>query len=133
MNRKCGSGAFAPRLLGLAIAVFVLPAVAQPPITVEAPWVRAAPPTASMNAGYLTLHNATDTPIRVVGAQSPQFARVEFHASTLHDGVAHMAPVDGVTVPANGSVAFAPGGLHLMLIAPTQAFAEGDKVILRLD
>ena len=62
-----------------------------------------------MSAGYLTLTNATDAPIRVVGAESPQFERVEIHESALHDGVAHMTPVDGVTVPANGSVTLAPG------------------------
>ena len=133
MNEKCGSGAFAPRLLGMALLLLTTPSLAQPPITVEAAWVRAAPPTATVTAGYLTLHNATKAPIRVVGAESPQFERVEIHTSTLHDGVAHMAPVDGVTVPANGSVALAPGGLHLMLIEPRQSFREGDKVIVTLD
>ena len=118
----------------LLLATFLsATAVAQPPVTVHDAWVRAAPPTATMSAGYLTLTNATDAPIRVVGAESPQFERVEIHESALHDGVAHMAPVDGVTVPANGSVTLAPGGLHLMLIGPTQSFAEGDKVILTLD
>jgi len=120
-------------LLGLAIAVFALPAVAQPPVTVEDAWVRAAPPTATVTEGYLTLRNSTSGPLRVVHAESPQFERVEIHASMLHDGVAHMAPVAGVTVPARGSVALAPGGLHLMLIEPTLSLAEGGKMILTLD
>ena len=119
----------------LLAAILALPIVApaQAPVTIDDAWVRAAPPGAHMTAGYLTLHNATGEPVRVTGVESPQFERVELHESMVHDGVAHMAPIDSVEVPANGSVALEPGGLHLMLIGARQAFADGDKVILTLD
>ena len=54
--------------------------------------------------------------------------------SSVKDGVSEMRSVDQVTIPANGSVAFAPAGLHFMLIGPKRPQAVGDRVriVLRL-
>lgn len=120
-------------LLQAAVLFIATPAWAQPPVVIEDAWVRAAPPGATMQAGYLTVRNATGSAVRIVGVESPQFARVEMHESMLHDGVAHMQPVAAIEVPPRGSVSLAPGGLHLMLMEPLQVFADGDKVILTLD
>jgi copper(I)-binding protein len=45
-----------------------------------------------------------------------------------------MRGVDRVTIPANGRVAFAPAGLHVMLIGPARTLAVNDRirVVLRL-
>jgi len=45
-------------------------------------------------AGYLTLHNPGDRAVTVVGAESPDFERVEIHRTELRDGVARMRPGD---------------------------------------
>ena len=121
------------RWIVLLLALSSPALMAQAPVTIEDAWVRAAPPGAQMTAGYLTLHNATDQTVRLVGVESPQFASIEVHESMVHDGMAHMAPVEAIEIPANGEVSLAPGGLHLMLMGATQSFKEGDKVILTLD
>lgn len=119
-------------ILALAVPAAAPIAVAQPPITVTDAWVRAAPPTATMTAGYLTLHNRTGTEVVLTAVSSPQYEGVELHRSRIVDGVARMEPVESIAVPARGELVLAPGGLHLMLIGPREPAAEGDAVDLTL-
>ena len=49
------------------------------------------------------------------------------------DGVSRMRHVASLQVPAGGSVALAPGGLHLMLMQPRQSPALGDSVDIELE
>jgi len=95
-------------------------------------WVRVVP-GAPVAAGYFDLSNAGDTAMTIVALSSPQFGRVHMHESlTGDDGMATMQPVASVTVPAGQSLAFAPGGYHLMMFEPEQELAPGDKVTLQL-
>jgi len=82
-----------------------------------------------MSAGYLTLRNNTGTAIVVTQVQSPQFARVEIHETTIEDGISKMRALDSLTVPANGSARLERGGKHLMLM---QARDLKDSVTLQL-
>lgn len=82
-----------------------------------------------MSAGYLTLKNNTGTAIVVTQVQSPQFARVEIHETTIEDGISKMRALDSLTVPANGSARLERGGKHLMLM---QARDLKDSVTLQL-
>lgn len=127
--RNCCS--FLALLLLAAIATPSV-ALAQPPVSAEDAWVRAAPPTANVMAGYLTLNNQTRDAVSLVGVSSPQFERVELHRSVVVDGVARMEAVEAVPVPAGGEVALAPGGLHMMLIGPQQPLPEASTVEVTL-
>ncbi|MEO1293038.1 MAG: copper chaperone PCu(A)C [Pseudomonadota bacterium] len=71
------------------------------------------------SAGYMTIENkgAAD---RIVAARSPAFERVELHTHSMVDGLMQMREVEAIDVPASGSVALKPGGLHLMLFTPTR-------------
>lgn len=82
-----------------------------------------------MSAGYLTLKNNTGTAIVVTQVQSPQFARVEIHETTIEDGISKMRALDSLTVPANGAARLERGGKHLMLM---QARDLKDSVTLQL-
>lgn len=110
-------------------------AAAQPAVTVEDAWVRAAPPGARVMAAYMTLENRGRRAVALTGASSTQFERVEIHRSSTVDGVARMEPVERVPVPRRGTVELEPGGLHLMLIGPRSTLRDGDAVdlILELD
>jgi periplasmic copper chaperone A len=79
-------------------------------------WVRPVPPTASMTAGYLTLHNPGPEELVIVGAESPSFGSIEVHGTDIVDGVARMRHQERVVVPAGETIRFEPGGLHLMLM-----------------
>ena len=126
---------FVGTALGLLFAQAIQSAVAlsaEPPIVVEAAWVREGPPVAKTLAGYMILKNRSETSVSVRGARSDDFDRVEFHRSMLVDGVARMTQEDHVRVPARGHTVFEPGGRHLMLIGPAKALKSGDTIELTL-
>lgn len=83
-------------------------------------------------AGYATLRNSGDIAVEVRPCASEGFASVELH-ETVHDGgIARMRRLPSLTVPAGGSAALAPGGAHLMLMAPVAQPQPGDSVTLCL-
>lgn len=86
-------------------------------------------PGMKMSAGYLSLTNNTDAPIRVTRVSSPQFAAVELHESTVEDGVARMREIPELLVPPRGAVTLERGGKHLMLMKPS---GNADDVSLNL-
>lgn len=119
-------------LVPLGVALVALCSAASAEVVVDSAWVRAAPPGATMLAGYATLRNSGETAVSVVGAESKAFESVEMHRTEEVDGVSRMRPVETIEIPASGEAVMAPGGLHLMLIRPRQPIAEGDTVTLRL-
>ncbi len=58
--------------------------------------------------------------------------RLEMHESTTHEGMASMEPITAVDVPAGATVAFAPGGRHLMIWQINQQAIAAGKMELRL-
>ena len=78
------------------------------------------------------LRNGCDAPIAVSGVESVDFAMPMIHRSVEEDGVAKMRAAGDLTVAAGGELRFAPGGLHLMLMQPKRALAEGDVARIRI-
>lgn len=101
-------------------------------VRVESAWVRAAPPGATMLAGYMDLHNDGKTPQRFISAQSDVFGMVELHKTMIVNGVSTMRPAGDQSIPAGGDLRFEPGGLHLMLMQPKRVLKIGDSVRFRL-
>ena len=109
-----------------------MPVLASEKMEVHDPWVREAPPTVKMLAGYFTLHNHTDKTHTILGVTSPQFNRVEIHRTEIKNDIARMLPVSKVMISSHGKVLFEPGGLHLMLIKPKKNYRSGDEIQLTL-
>lgn len=105
-------------------------ASAQEGITIRDPWVRAAPPSVQVLAGYMVIENASGHGKTMVGARSPTFQRVEFHETLHQNGMATMVARDSLVIAAGGKVALEPGGYHMMLIAPQKAIRAGDTIPL---
>ena len=109
------------RYLMSLLLLFALPvsdAAAEGMVEVLDGVIYEAPPNAKVLAGYGRVRNATDGPVRIYAATSPDFARVEFHRSTMREGVMHMEKLGGFAVPVGGFVEFKRGGMHLMLFEP---------------
>lgn len=104
-----------------------------PALTVSAAWVRAPMPNAQMTAGYFSITNNTTRALRIVGASSPQFDRTEIHETTMVDGTMRMRPVARVSIDAGATVAFQPGGQHMMLIGMRAELTPASSVSLLLD
>lgn len=110
----------------------VIDAAAADGLRADDPWIPAAPPSARMMAGYMTLINEGDAPLAIVDARAAGFGRVEIHRSYREDGMMRMRRIEVLDVPAGGSVTLARGGLHIMLMAPERVPAEGDTVSIDL-
>ncbi|MBL8143147.1 MAG: copper chaperone PCu(A)C [Acidobacteria bacterium] len=129
-----------PRLLVPALVFVVssapagaqLPAARPSPVVVRDAWVRTPAPSVPMTAGYLTIDNPSDHDVTLVAATSIAAGRIELHEMRDENGRASMRMVDKVVIPARGSVALAPGGLHLMLIGMPKALVAGDEVPITL-
>jgi copper(I)-binding protein len=103
-------------------------------VHVMEPWSRELPPVAPNGAAYFQVANHGRADARIVGASSPIAKRAELHTHSMVDGVMRMGPVEGgVPVPAGGSVTFAPGGLHVMLMGLSTPLAAGMKFPLTLE
>jgi copper(I)-binding protein len=102
-------------------------------ITVTGAFTRATLAAAKVGAGYMTIGNAGTEPDRLVSATTEATPTVELHNMSVKDGMMTMTPMpDGIEVPAGGSVALAPGGLHVMFIGPKAPFKEGECVAVTL-
>lgn len=101
-------------------------------ITIEEAWARPPAMAGGNGAAYFLVRNDGDTADRLIAVASP-LAMAEMHESVMaEDGTMTMNPVDGVDVPANGSVEFKRGGLHIMFMGVTEPPAVGDTVSLTL-
>jgi copper(I)-binding protein len=93
------------------------PAVAAD-VQVSEAWFRSLPANVPAG-GYFTLHNAGTAAITLTGAQSPACGMLMLHKSSESGGMSRMEDVTSVPVGPGESVAFAPGGYHLMCMAPS--------------
>jgi copper(I)-binding protein len=122
------------RLVALiALALGTLTAAAAGPVTVQNPWIREAPPTASALAGYMVLVNPGDNPHTLVNTTSADFGNIMAHRTVVENGMARMIHAGKLEVPAHGKLTFAPGGYHLMLMQPKRALHAGDEVNITLE
>ena len=80
-----------------ALLTLIASAEAAGDVMIHDAWVREPPPGTNA-AAYLTIHNASDSAVRVVSASSPAAARVEIHETVVEDDVARMKPVASLEV-----------------------------------
>jgi copper(I)-binding protein len=100
-------------------------------LEVEDAWIRLAPVPSNPSAAYFTIRGGA-TEEQLTGVTSPQAARAEMHETMSGDhGMATMAPIKQVAVPAGGTLVFAPSGRHVMLFGLDPAATAGREV--RLD
>jgi copper(I)-binding protein len=100
-------------------------------LTVTNAWFRALP-SGLPAGGYFSLNNSGVSPVILTGAESPACGMLMLHQSMESGGMSRMDDVRSVSVPAGGSISFAPGGYHLMCTKPTTAMTPGKTVTVTL-
>lgn len=96
-------------------------------LTVGHPMVFETAPTSMAAGGYLTITNSGNAPDRLIGVRA-DFPRSEIHVTEEKDGVARMLPIEAVDLPPGETVAFEPGGMHVMFIGlGGDALEEGEE------
>ena len=132
------NGAMRTFLIALLVPALAVPATqaAKPAAAPCRPAIRDAwvrlPPGMPMGAGYFVIDNVCSERVVMTGASSDRFADVSMHETRVDAGVSRMKPIDRVRVAPRSRAVFAPGGRHLMLMAPRGAVAAGDRVRLEL-
>jgi copper(I)-binding protein len=119
-----------------ALAALLLVACSEqtgPPIVVSDVHVLAPLPGSNAGVAYLTIANRGGSAVTIRDARSPQFERVEIHETTTEGGVSQMRRLDAVEIPAGGSLAFEPGGRHMMLIGMLPDTGPGSPVTIEID
>ncbi len=91
-------------------------------------WIRMAPPGASMMAGYATLKNEGDAPIKVLTVQSDAFRQSSIHETVVERGVVRMRELPRIDLASGATVELKPGSGHLMLSEPRHPIVVGEKV-----
>jgi copper(I)-binding protein len=115
------------------VASATQPAAAAGRLVVEKAWIRAAPPGATMLAGYAILRNAGDAAVVVSGVASDAFGAAALHETVEVDGVERMRALGPVEIAPGATVVLAPGGRHLMLMRPRQPVAAGASAKVHFD
>jgi copper(I)-binding protein len=94
-------------------------------------WVRLAAVPGRPAAAYLTIHGGAQ-PVRLLAVESPAAGASELHQSMGAGGMMAMQRLDGIDLPAHGTVSFAPGGHHVMLFGVAPSLKAGDRMPLSL-
>lgn len=92
------------------------------------PVIRAAIPGMPSTAGFFSLTNSSDTDEYLINASSTISEIVEFHNHIMNGDNMRMVKVDQILLPANDSIKFESGGMHLMFINLTNYPKAGSKV-----
>jgi copper(I)-binding protein len=115
----------------LVLGIVMAARAGQPLMSVSDARVRWLPGELPM-AGYFVITSHASVPLRLTGATSPAFGDVMMHRSVEEAGVERMVHVDGVDLAPGQSLAFAPGGYHLMLMDRKQELHAGEEVPVTL-
>jgi copper(I)-binding protein len=94
-------------------------------------WVRLPAATGRPGAGYMVVQGGAQADA-LVSASSPSAERVEMHSMSTDGGVMRMRAEPSIAIPAGQSVAFQPGGNHLMLFGLDPRLKPGERVQLTL-
>ncbi len=102
-------------------------------LEISGAFTRATLPNAPVGAGYLVIFNNGAAFDRLVAAKSDVAGMTQIHEMKMEGDVMKMNELkDGIVIPAGGSVALTPGGLHIMFMQLKSAFVEGSTVPVTL-
>ena len=113
------------RLSLLLTSILLVSACTQPPsAALSVGELRINKPVAGtrMSAGYLALTNHSDREIRITSFDSPQFGAIEMHETDTSGDITRMRSLPELLILPGETVRLAPGGKHLMLMAPQLPF-----------
>lgn len=96
-------------------------------LSVADPWARASAGVQNAGAVYMMIEGGDEADTLTGVSVSPDVAAMaQIHETTMNDeGAMMMSEVNGIPVPAGGSVELAPGGFHVMLMNLAEPLQTG--------
>jgi len=113
-------------LASLSMGAFAAPASSP---AVSNCWVRLLPGNLPSGA-YFDVTNTSSNAIDLQRVDSDAFGMAMLHRTQSNGGTSTMEMVKSATVPANGTLKFAPGGYHVMLEQPKHPLKVGSTIAL---
>ena len=103
-------------------------------LVVDHPWARATLGNVPNGAAYMEITNNGTESDRLLGATSENADRVELHTHDMDGEVMRMRKVEnGISIPAGETVAFEPGGLHVMMFGLKEKLVAGQATYITLE
>ena len=102
-------------------------------IEVREAFARATIGQATSGVVYLTIVNHASGPDRLMSASTPVAARTDLHMTVRDGDVVRMRRLETINIEAGGTVAFEPGGAHVMLSGLAAPLREGESFELTLE
>lgn len=117
------------------ILLLIFSPIALAELDVRDPWIKNLPSSVPVRAGYMTIHNPQSKAVSIVSLRSDAFASIEIHQTIEQDGMMSMEQVPSLKIEPYSSVQLAPGGLHLMMMNPSEPTQPGDQleIVIVLD
>jgi copper(I)-binding protein len=120
-------------MLGLAAVAASAHQYTAGDLTINHPWARkTVPGQLSGGAFIVRIQNHGTTAERLIGASTPDAERVEIHEMAMVGNVMKMRAINGLDIPAGGSVSLAPSQYHLMLFGLKHPLNPGEKLPITL-
>jgi hypothetical protein len=97
------------------------------------PWARSTVSAQTTGGAFIVKIDNTGTVAdRLIAASTPVAERVELHQMTMQGNVMKMREVNGIDIPAGGSVSLAPGQYHMMMFGLKKPLLTGETVPMTL-
>lgn len=119
---------------GVLVAMLLLggAALAADGITIENATARPTFVPNGVSAAYFVIRNSSAAPDRLIAAKSPIANITEVHTIIREGEVMKMRAAGPVEIKAGETLAFAPGGLHVMLVGVKDKLEDGARVPITL-
>ena len=124
-----------PVLLALLVLSAILAPVsasADSNLVVAGAWIRQPPPGTDVASVYLSLENVGTKAVRLTGVECPLASMAMMHQTLESGGQSHMRALASVSLAPGASMAFSPGGKHIMLQGLAHPLQVGERVPLVL-
>ena len=116
----------------LALLVVGVSCQQRDPIQVTDAWIRVAPPSSDVAAGFMVIENKSPQDNALLAVETVEADTVEIHEMAYENEMMKMRPVSEVVIPGGSKAELKPGGYHLMLFGMKSQPAENDSVFLTL-
>jgi copper(I)-binding protein len=91
-------------------------------------WIRQPPPGVDVAAVYLSLENVGTAAVKLIGVECPMASMAMMHETLESGGQSQMRALASVSLAPGASMAFSPGGRHIMLHGLTHPLQVGERV-----
>ena len=102
-------------------------------LVIQNVWIKDNPFNHPITAGYLTIHNTSNSDTKLIAVSSSIAKKIEIHKMSFDNDIMKMRPLkDGLIIPANTITYLKPGDFHLMFFGLKKQMAPMETHLINL-